>query len=98
MTEVSGRSVFVAVAITVGAAVAAGAQTCVGNAPFSAGPVRLSADFAFPNNAKSYGGTAAFGTATPGLFGRVEGSALRFDHYRLEHGRPLTSVPDSACR
>lgn len=67
-----------AVALFVTATAAAGAQTCVGYAPFANGPARVSGDLAIADHATTYGASAVFGTTQPGLFAGGSLSGTRF--------------------
>jgi hypothetical protein len=71
-------------AVVAGAFIAAaaplGAQSCVGYAPFANGTLRLAGDLALADNATTFGASAVFGAAQPGLFGGGSISGTRFDH------------------
>lgn len=64
--------------LSIAVAPVASAQLCAGMAPFSAGPVRLSATSQFADNSKTFGGGVALG-ATNGLFGGVSIGRTSFD-------------------
>src|SRR3954463_13135931 len=68
-----------AVALSIGVGAEAGAQTCVGYAPFANGPTRASGDVSFADHATSYGAGVVFGASQPSLFGGASISGTRFD-------------------
>ena len=76
-TMTRARSVLFALAVVALPAIRLSAQTCIGKAAFSAGPVRLGAGFGSSDGEKSYGVSMAVGARSGGY---VSGDLTRFEY------------------